>query len=196
MKNILLTVCVAAIIQVSTCGNQSNYSSYSKDGRSHSVIEQLFKDYTEKHEKIESLHDKYNDLTNKKGKVMAEWNQYDQFSKAYWSEVKQFIGNFDSTTQQNLSHFFDQKEAQYLTSTKDFKKEGTEMTDNQNSLNQKMEMLKLLASHHQLEAFLNDNKPNIKELEQYNTELKDLGKDLQNANTDIAKDPGLVKNLK
>ncbi|MFT5512012.1 MAG: conjugal transfer/entry exclusion protein [Bacteroidia bacterium] len=195
MKNIVLTVCAAVLIQVSTCGNQGSYSSSTK-GRSFSTIDQLYKEYSDKHEKIESINDTYSSLVNGQGKALAEWNQYNQFSIAYWSEVKQFIGNFDTTTQQNLSQFFDKQEVNYKKSTKGFKKEGAAMTDNWDALDKKMKMLKLLASHHQLEAFLNDKKPDIKVLEDYNSELKKLDNEVIKANDNLTKDPSLVRNLK
>jgi hypothetical protein len=195
MKSILLLLCTAVVIQMSTCGNQG-LSSDSKYGRGYSLMDKLFKEYVDKHDDVESLVDKFNDLNQDEHRVLSEWKDYNQFAKTYWSEVNHFIGNFDSTTQNNLSAFFKSQEKAFDKSTKAYANKAKDINTEWTSLDQQMKMLKLLASHEALTKHLKDDKPNLSAMESYNQLIVDLGTEMGKTNQGLIPDPSIAKTLK
>jgi cell division protein FtsB len=178
MKNIIITVLAAVIIQVSTCGNQKSYSSSRGDG-GYTMVLDLYRQYKEKHNDIEQLEDNYKHLLSEKSGVLKDWNQYNQFSKSYWKQVDSYINGFDSTDQKELRAFFKNKEHKYEVTTAKLSAQKLKIGERIVDLNQKMDFLKLIASHKQMETYLSTNKPELDELTAY---LKSVESVISNTN--------------
>ena len=183
MKNIALFLSTITILQVSTCGNQS-YSKYSRDG---SIVEDLYAQYRDAHEDIETLEDQFNEVLGDKSDALKDWNKYDQFSKSYWRQARTYASGYDSALQQNLLDYFDQQEKRYNSATTQFQNESDKISKQTAEMQHNMSLLKLLASHKQLESYLEKNKPEIEVIQDYNKTLESTNTSVEKATKHLAK---------
>lgn len=194
MKNILLVLSTITVLQVSTCGNQS-LDSYSKGDRSRSMVQDLYRQYLDANENIENLDDRYQDVLSQKAETLKDWNRYDRFSKRYWQEAKSHVSRYDTSLQKSLMTYFNQQEKKYLSSTKGFVNETDKIQQQTVEMQHNMSLMKLLASHKQLEVYLAKNKPDIKAIQAYNATLKTTTSSIDKVTQDLTKGNPIAKTL-
>jgi hypothetical protein len=195
MKNILLTLAAMALLQVSTCGNKS-YDSWAKSGRDGNLIEQLYIKYKDNHDGIESIDERYREVLSQKTTKVEDWNRYDQFAKSYWADAKLFIKQFDTGFQRDLSDYFASGEKSYHENGKDYLTEIKKMKVTAEEINKNMALLKLLASHKQMELDLIKNKPDIKLIEDYNKSLAATNLDIKKTTKALVTGETIANSLK
>jgi len=190
MKNLILAITGVVLIQMSTCGNQKSISSYSSRDQQPSVINQLFRDYAAEHDNISSLYETHKDLNKEKSKSIASWKAYNHFAERYFADVKNYVHHFDTATQEALLAYFDKQEKGYLKSVVKFKKEEGETLTELASLDNDMQMLKLLSSHAQFASVLKEDLPDLDKVIDYKTRIKQLSQEVKKTNSTFNGNPG------
>ncbi len=191
MKNILLLLSTITVLQVSTCGNQG-YSSYEKSGRGSTIIEDLYKQYRNANDNIEAIDEQYHDVLNDKSETLNDWHRYNNFSKSYWREAKLYTSKFDTSLQQSLMTYFEAQEKKYNSQTKVYVNETDKIQEQTADITNNMALLKLLASHKQMEEYLAKNTPEIKRIQEYNKQLEKTNTDVNKTVKDLSKGKPIV----
>lgn len=186
MKNSLLALSTLIVLQMSTCGNQS-IDSWSKYDRAPSIIDDLYKEYLDDHETLEKLDEDVNDVLAAKSKTIDDWSRYNSFSHAYWQEARSFVSDLDTSVRQDLLAYFDQQEKKYAASTKSFKTETANIHIATEELLKNRSLMKLMASQHQMDVYLQKNKPDLKALQDHKSVLDKTNKKVQEASQNLAK---------
>ena len=196
MKKIILTICCASLIQISTCGNKKSISSsYSRDGKT-SIIEKLFVDYIDEHENIEDLFTEYQKLQNTKSDASNAWTDYDRFAKQYWSEARYYVNRFDTASKELWINYLTQEEKKYEKNVTKFNTAEDTKNDQMRLMNNTIHMMKLLVSHHQFNQYLTNTKPDLNDQNAFIDKLKKLNQKVETLNESLTDNPEMVKSQK